>query len=475
MKTAIINGRVVTASETFDADVLIDGEKIVAIGTDLAGEADTVIDAAGKLLLPGGIDVHTHLDMPFGGTVSCDDFTTGHIAALHGGTTTHIDFSTQTRGESLQQGLDRWHAKANGKAVADYGFHMIITDAREDVIDEMDSLIEQGVTSFKLFLAYPDVLMVDDDTLYAVMEKASSNGGLVLIHAENGQVIDRLVKAAVAAGQNEPKYHAATRPAVLEGEATSRAITLANLAGAPLYVVHVTCEPAVRAIADARRNGQRVWGETCTQYFYLTEDNLAEPNFGGAKYVCSPPLRTKRDQEVLWDAVAKNDLQVVSTDHCPFNFAEQKRLGKDSFAAIPNGIPGIEERMSLLSQGVHDGHISWNRLVELSSTNPAKLFGLYGRKGAIAVGFDADIVLWDADSSKTWSDDNIHSAIDYTCYAGTTTQGLAHTVLRRGEVVIEGGEFIGQPGTGQFQKRDAFTYQHPHDNGAPVTQSLTTA
>lgn len=465
MKTAIVNGTVVTASETFQADLLIEDEKIVAIGRNLGSEADNVIDATGKLILPGGIDVHTHLDMPFGGTTSCDDFTSGHVAALHGGTTMHIDFATQTKGETLQQGLDRWHAKADGRAVADYGFHMVITDARPDVVEELDSMVEQGVTSFKLFLAYPDVLMVDDDTLYAVMERASGNGGLVLIHAENGQVIDRLVKAAVARGDNAPKFHASTRPAVLEGEATSRAITLANLAGAPLYVVHVTCEDAVNAIAAARLRGERVWGETCTQYLYLSEDDLASPGFEGAKFVCSPPLRTENDQEVLWGAISNNELQVVSTDHCPFRFADQKTLGKDSFAAIPNGMPGIEERMSLLSQGVHDGRLSWNRFVELTATNPAKIFGLYPRKGTVAVGADADLVVWDPDARHTWTADSIHSAIDYTCYEGRETLGYPTHVLSRGEVVVEANEFVGQAGRGKFQKRDPFAFTNPHDLG----------
>ena len=478
MKTAITGGTVVTAADTYEADVLVEDGRIVAIGEGLADGADTVVDATGRLVLPGAIDVHTHLAMPFGGTMSIDDFTTGHVAALHGGTTCHIDFVIQGKGQSLQEALDTWRAKANGKAVADYGFHMIITDARTEVIAEMDSMIEQGVTSFKLFLAYPNVLMVDDDTLYKVMERAGQNGGLVMIHAENGQVIDRLVGEALEAGNTDPGWHYRTRPAILEGESTGRAIALAQLAGAPLYVVHVTCEPAVDAITTAREKGWRVWGETCPQYLYLSQDDLDRPNFEGAKFVCSPPLRTERDQEVLWKAIAGDELSVVSTDHCPFNFDGQKDLGKDDFSKIPNGMPGIEERMSLLSTGVANGRLDWNRVVELTATAPAKLFGMYPQKGSVAVGGDADLVVWDPAARHTWTASDVHGANDYTCYEGMEVIGAATHVFSRGELVVDDGELTdaATPGRGKFVHRSTFQYSAPqHFAGAESARSLTQA
>jgi dihydropyrimidinase len=471
MKTAIVGGTVVTAAETFRADVLVEGERVVALGTDLAAQADRVVDAAGKLVLPGAIDVHTHLDMPFGGTTSCDDFTSGHVAALHGGTTMHIDFATQPKGGSLQDGLDAWRAKADGRAVMDYGFHMIVTDARPEVIEELDSMVEQGVPSFKLFLAYPGVFMVDDDTLFSVMEKAASNGGLVMMHCENGHVIDTLVQRAREAGDLRPGFHYRTRPSTLEGESTERAIALAKVADAPLYIVHVTCAEAVDAIARAREDGQKVWGETCIQYLYLTQDDLDREGFEGAKFVCSPPLRTTADQERLWEAIRRDELEVVSTDHCPFRFADQKTLGADDFSAIPNGLPAIEERMPLLGEGVHAGRLSVQRLVEVASTNPAKLFGCYPRKGTIAPGSDADIVVWDADLATTWSADTIHSAVDYTCFDGTTTRGGAVHVFSRGEQVVEDGHLTAAatPGRGRFVHRRRFEHDRPGVYTGPVT------
>jgi dihydropyrimidinase len=472
MKTVISGGTIVTASETYRADVLIEDERVVMVGTDLAHLAhlaDKVVDATGKLVMPGAIDVHTHLDMPFGGTNSCDDFTSGHVAALHGGTTMHIDFSTQPKGGSLQDGLDTWHAKADGRAVMDYGFHMIITDARPEVIEEMDSLVEQGVPSFKLFLAYPGVFMVDDDTLFSVMERAAGNGGLVMMHCENGNVIDTLVKRANDEGNTTPGWHYRTRPSTLEGESTERAIALAKVADAPLYIVHVTCAEAVEAIARAREAGQKVWGETCIQYFYLTQDDLDRPDFEGAKFVCSPPLRTKADQARLWEAIRRDELEVVSTDHCPFRFADQKVLGKETFSAIPNGLPAIEERMPLLSEAVHEGRLSVQRLVEVASTNPAKLFGCYPQKGTIAPGSDADIVVWDASHETTWSADTIHSAVDYTCFDGMTTRGGATHVFSRGTHVIEDGELTAEatPGRGKFVKRRRFEYSEPGQYNGP--------
>ena len=467
---AITGGTVVTASDMFRADVLVRDGKVAGIVTgDDGGQAAAdwpgeKIDATGKLVMPGGIDVHTHLSMPFGGTMSCDDFETGHVAARHGGTTMHIDFVIQAKGQSLQEALDTWRAKAEGSAVMDYGFHMIISDARPEVIAEMPKMVEQGVTSFKLFLAYPGVFMVDDDTLHSVMEQASSLDALVMMHCENGQVIDRLVQRALADGNTTPGWHYRTRPSQLEGEATARAVALAGLTDAPLYIVHVTCDEAVQAIRAGRAAGMRVWGETCTQYFHLTQDDLDRPGFEGAKFVCSPPLRTEHDQERLWEAVNDDTLSAVSTDHCPFRYEDQKVLGKDSFAAIPNGLPGIEERMSILSTGVRDGRLTWTRMVELAATNPAKLFGAYPRKGTVAVGADADIVVWDPEARHTWSADNIHSAVDYTCFEGMEVSGRATHVLSRGELVIADGERTDAmvAGRGEFVHRDTFTHRGPH-------------
>ncbi|MBC7461771.1 MAG: dihydropyrimidinase [Thermoleophilia bacterium] len=476
MRTVISGGTIVTAAETYRADVLIEGEHIARIGFDLAEEGDRVIDATGKLVMPGAIDVHTHLDMPFGGTTSCDDFTTGHLAALHGGTTMHIDFAQQPRGGSLQDGLDTWHGKADRRAVMDYGFHMIVTDARPEVIEELDSMVAQGVPSFKLFLAYPGVFMVDDDTLFAVMERAKGNGGLVMMHCENGVVIDHLVQRAIADGNTSPGWHYRTRPATLEGESTERAIALAKVAGAPLYIVHVTCTEAVEAIARAREAGQRVWGESCIQYFHHTQHDLDRPGFEGAKFVCSPPLRTEADQARLWEAIRRDELEVISTDHCPFRFADQKTLGADDFRAIPNGMPVIEERMSLLSTAVHDGHLSWNRLVEVASTNPAKLFGCYPQKGALVPGSDADIVIWDADAEYTWSVDRIHSAVDYTTFEGTPVRGIATHVFSRGELVIEDSEATdaATPGRGRFVHRRSFEHARPGEYFGPTATQETT-
>lgn len=455
MKTCVFGGTIVTASESYRADVLIDGETVIAVGKDLRDQADKLIDATGHFVLPGAIDVHTHLDMPFSGTTSCDDFYTGQRAALHGGTTMHIDFATQLKGGSLQDGLDLWKAKAEGKAIMDYGFHMVVTDARPEIVSELDSMVEQGVTSFKCFLAYPGALMVDDDALFAVMEQAAVNGGLVLIHAENGQVIDTLVQRAVNRGHTRPGYHYRTRPSALEGESTQRAIALAKVANAALYIVHVSCVEAADAIARARDSGQKVWGETCTHYLFLTQDELDRDGFDGAKFVCSPPLRTKFDQRRLWKAISQNELQVISTDHCPFNFESQKSLGRDNFALIPNGVPGIEERMSLLSQAVHEGNLSLQRLVQTTSTNPAKVFGCFPKKGTISAGSDADIVVWDFNQEVNWCRESVHSAIDYTCYDGMSTKGKALHVLSRGTHVIDHGKLTEHavPGRGQFVKR----------------------
>jgi len=466
MRTVISGGTVVTASDTYQADVLIEDEKIVSVGRGLSANTrvDARIDARGKYVIPGGIDVHTHLDMPFGGTVSSDDFFTGHRAAAFGGTTTHIDFAIQPKGATLRETLDMWQAKAKGKAAIDYGFHLAITDLPDSILDEIAQCPEWGVTSLKLFMAYKGALMVDDATLFRAMEQAAAHGLLIMVHAENGDAIDILVKQALAAGHTEPKYHALTRPPELEAEATNRAIRLAEVAGAPLYVVHVTNIGAVEAIRLARGRGKAIYGETCVQYFFFTKDDLARPGFEGAKWVCSPPYREKADQEALWQAVAINDLQVISTDHCPFWFAGGtngrpggKELGKGDFSKIPNGCPGIEDRMMVLyTAGVRGGHFSLNRWVELCCTNPAKFFGIYPQKGVIAPGSDADLVVWDPDATYTIRAASQHQRTDYNLYEGMKVTGMPSVVLSRGRVLVQDGAWKGEAGAGRFLRRQRF-------------------
>jgi len=465
VSTLIKGGTVVTASDTFAADVLIEGEQIVAVGQGLSG--NTVIDASGAYVIPGGIDVHTHLDMPFGGTVSSDDFFTGQRAAAFGGTTMHIDFAIQPRGATLRETLDLWHAKANGKAVIDYGFHVAITDLPDSVLDEMPRCVEYGATSMKLFMAYKGALQVDDMTLFRAMQQAARHRLLIMVHAENGDAIDVLIREAVAAGQLAPKYHALTRPPELEAEATARAVRLAEVAGAPLYVVHLTNAGALEAVRLARARGGagQIFAETCTQYFFFTKDDLAREGFEGAKWVCSPPFRSPHDQEALWQGVADNALQVVSTDHCPFWFQggiegrpAGKELGRESFAKIPNGCPGIEERMMLLyTYGVRTGRISLNRWVELCCTNPARLFGCYPRKGTLTPGADADIVVWDPEARRTLSAASLHQRTDYTLYEGWEVTGAPRVVLSRGRVIVEGDAWTGEAGAGRFVHRAPFS------------------
>ena len=457
MTTLIKNGRVITAEQDYIADIFIEKEKITTIGNNLKVNADTVIDAKNKYVIPGGIDVHTHLDMPFGGTTSSDNFETGTKAAAFGGTTSLIDFAIQPKGGSLHEGFDTWMAKAEGKATIDYSFHMIITDLPDKRLSEMDDLVKEGITSFKLFLAYPGVLMVDDATIYKAMLQTKKNGGLVCMHAENGMTIDIIVKQMVAEKKLAPKYHAISRPAAAEGEATNRAIALAEMAGTPVYIVHLTCNDALTKVSDARDRGLPAYAETCTQYLYLSMDDISKPGFEGAKYVFSPPVREKWHQEKLWAGLQQNDLQVVSTDHCPFNFKGQKELGKNDFTKIPNGGPGIENRVQLLYDGgVNEGRISLNRWVELISTAPAKLFGMYPRKGTIAVGSDADIVIWDPEKKLTISAKTHHMNVDYSMFEGKKIKGNAETVLSRGEVIVKDNKFKGKAGRGQFVKRAAF-------------------
>jgi dihydropyrimidinase len=458
MSLLIKGGRVVTAADDYVADVFVDDERISLIGEELDLQADRVIDAAGKYVLPGCIDPHTHLDMPFGGTVTIDDVESGQTSAAFGGTTCHVDFIIQPQGHTFGAAFEEWRGKANGKQMIDMGYHMAVTDLAEGgTLEELASLPEQGITSYKLFMAYKGALMVDDETLYRTMEVAAKTGALVMVHAENGDVIDVLVREALAAGHTEPLYHALTRPPEAEGEATNRAIQLAHLAGAPLYVVHVSCKEAVEPIALARERGWNVQGETCTQYFFTSLDDIAKPDFEGAKYVFSPPVRDKSNWDVLWNAVRTDALSVISTDHCAFRFDTQKTLGKDDFSKIPNGGPGLENRLQMIHEfGVRAGRISLNRMVELLATNPAKLFGLYPRKGTIAVGSDADIVIFDPENTTTISAKTHHSKVDYTLYEGTQVTGSPAVVLLRGHILVENGELVATPGIGRFVARARF-------------------
>jgi dihydropyrimidinase len=458
MSVLIKGGRVVTAADDYVADVFVDGERVTLIGESLDHEADRVIDAAGKYVLPGCVDPHTHLDMPFGGTVTVDDVQSGQTSAAFGGTTCHVDFCIQGKGQTFADALAAWHAKAEGKQVIDMGYHIAITDlSAPGALDELATLPDQGVTSYKLFMAYKGALQVDDETLFRSMEVAAGSGALVMVHAENGDAIDVLVKKALAEGHTEPRWHALTRPPETEGEATNRAVQLARVAGCPLYVVHVSCREAVEPIAAARAKGWDVWGETCTQYFFVDQTFLDAPEFEGAKYVYTPPPRERANQQVLWDAVRTDVLSAISTDHCAFLWDGQKTLGRDDFSKIPNGGPGIENRLQMIHQfGVREGRITLNRMVELLATNPAKLFGLYPRKGTLAVGSDADIVIFDPEKRVTISAATHHSKVDYNLFEGTEVTGTPEVVLLRGNVLVENGELVASPGIGRYVSRARF-------------------
>ena len=458
--TAIRNGTIVTAVDTYRGDVIIDDGKIVAVtlpGASMAMKVDREIDANGKFVMPGGIDAHTHMDMPFGGTTASDDFETGTIAAAHGGTTTIVDFAIQTKGKAIREGLDSWYAKAEGKAAIDYGFHMIVTDVNNSTLDEMNKVANEGVTSFKLFMAYPGVLYVDDGQIFRAMQRAKEIGGLICMHAENGIAIDVLIEQALARGETAPKYHSITRPQIAEAEGTHRAIRLAEMAGTPVYIVHLSAPRALDQVVQARDAGLPVFAETCPQYLFNSFDDLDRPGLEGAKFVCTPPLRPKEYQADIWRGLRTNDLQVVSTDHCPFCMKGQKELGKDSFAKIPNGMPGVETRMYLLwNGGVRTGKISMNRFVEITSTSPAKIFGLYPHKGTIAPGADADLVVWDGEKEHVLSEKTLHMRVDYSPYEGQVVRGAATHVFSRGELVVENGKFLGKAGRGKFVKRSTF-------------------
>jgi dihydropyrimidinase len=458
MSVLIKGGRVITAADDYVADVYAEDETITLIGESLDMSADKVIDATGKYVLPGLVDPHTHLDMPFGGTVTIDDVESGQTAAAFGGTTTHVDFIIQPQGSSFADALADWREKANGKQVIDMGYHMAVTDLHDGgSLEELAALPDEGITSYKLFMAYKGALMVDDETLFRTMEVAAETGALVMVHAENGDAIDVLVKKALAEGKTEPRYHALTRPPETEGEATNRAIQLARVAGAALYVVHVSCKEAIEPIELAREKGWDVWGETCTQYFFVDYSFLERPNFEGAKYVYTPPPRAKENQEHLWNAVRTDTLSVISTDHCAFLWDGQKTLGKDDFSKIPNGGPGLENRLHMIHEfGARSGRISLNRMVELLATAPAKLFGLYPKKGTIAVGSDADLVVFDPERKHTITAATQHSKTDYNLYDGTEVTGSPEVVLLRGNVLVEGDELVAAPGVGRYVPRARF-------------------
>lgn len=468
-KVLITGGTVVTATGRSAADVLVDGEKIVAVlepgstllGFDVAANVDTVIDATGKYVIPGGIDAHTHFELPFGGTAASDSFETGTRAAAWGGTTTVIDFAVQATGQRIEDGLAAWHAKAAGNCAIDYGFHQIVGGVDEAALKAMGMLVDEGITSYKMFMAYPGVFYADDAQILKAMQKAGETGLLTMMHAENGPAIDVLAEQLVAQGKTDPYYHGIARAWQLEEEATHRAIMLANLTGAPLYIVHMSAKQAVEQLAWARDKGQNVFGETCPQYLYLSlEEQLGAEGFEGAKWVCSTPLRSREEghQDHMWQALRTNDLQMVSTDHCPFCMKGQKDLGVGDFRKIPNGIGSVEHRMDLLYQGVVTGRITLERWVELTSTTPARMFGLYGRKGVIQPGADADIVVYDPKGHTSISVETHHMNMDYSAWEGYEIDGHVDTVLSRGKLVIDGNEYLGAKGDGKYLKRGLTQY-----------------
>ncbi len=465
-RTLIKDGTVVTASDTFAADVWIEHGKIAGLTHPsqraALGGAETTIDAHGKYVIPGGIDCHTHMDLPFGGTTASDDFDTGTVAAAHGGTTTIVDFAIQSKGSSMRAGLDTWFAKAEGKAAIDYGFHMIMTEANPSTLEDMAALVREGITSFKMFMAYPGVFLVDDQQIFRAMLRAGELGALITMHAEIGLPIDVLVQRALAAGHTAPVYHALTRPEVAEATGTERAIALAEMAKVPVYMVHLSAQRALERVMEARDRGLPAYAETCPQYLFCSEDDLrGDPGdeWKGAGYVCTPPLRPRHHHDHLWRGLANHDLQVVATDHCPFCMKDQKELGRGDFSKIPNGMPGVETRLHLLWEGVREKKISINRFVEITSTAPAKIFGMYGKKGTLAVGADADVVVWDPNREKILGKDTLHMRVDYSPFEGRRVSGSPAAVLSRGELIVEHDRWVGKhkQGRGQFVRRGTFS------------------
>jgi dihydropyrimidinase len=454
----IKGGTVVTAADTYVADLAISKGKIAAVGA-VESEGAKVVDARGQIVIPGGIDVHTHFDMPFMGATTADDFSTGSTAAVFGGTTSVIDFAIQKKGEQLRTAFDTWQEKAQGKSAVDYAFHMIVTDLPEKNVPEMDKMVDEGVSSFKLFMAYPGIFMSDDATIFRALQRTKENGGMICMHAENGGVIDVLVQKALAEGRIEPKYHALTRPMSAEAEATRRAIALAEMAGVPIYFVHLSAGDAMDEVRRARERGLPVFAETCPQYLYLSYEDYERPGFEGAKFVMSPPLRPKGNEERLWRGLARNDLQVVSTDHCSFCMKAPrgqkigKELGKKDFSKIPNGAPGVETRMLLLWDAVSKGRITANRFVDITSTTPAKLFGLYPRKGHLSPGADADVVTIDPRKKHTFTLKNLHANVDYNPYEGKTVDGEITNVFVRGVQMVSGDKMTGKLSHGRFLRR----------------------
>jgi dihydropyrimidinase len=470
MTILIKNGSVVTPQGIHAADVLLDGERIAAVfepgsttlGSNIEANADRVFNAAGKYVIPGGIDAHTHMELPFGGTFASDTFDTGTRAAAWGGTTTIIDFAVQTFGQRVQDGFNAWQEKARGNCHIDYAFHQIIGGVDDDSLKAMDELVNEGVTSFKLFMAYPGVFYSDDGQILRAMQTAVNNSSMIMMHAENGMAIDVLVAQALAEGKTDPKYHSLTRPWETEAEATNRSIMLARMTGAPLYIVHMSAKQAVKVLQEAKDEGWNVFGETCPQYLYLSlEDHLSQPGFEGAKWVCSTPLRSKAEEhhDELWKYLRTDDLSIVSTDHCPFCFKEQKELGVGNFSKIPNGIGSVEHRMDLIYQGVVDGKISLERWVEICSTTPARMFGLYPQKGVIAPGSDADIVIYDpAGRTEIGYEKTHHMNMDHSAWEGFVIDGHVDTVISRGRVVIDDNAYLGEKGHGRYLKRGPSQY-----------------
>ncbi len=458
MRTLITNGTVVNADVSTQADVLVDGEQIVAVGRGLAGSdlgagAERTVDASGKYVIPGAIDVHTHMELPFGGTFAKDTFETGSRAAAFGGTTTILDFAVQSKGKSLREGLETWMAKAEGNATVDYGFHMIMSDVTPGSLAEMDELVNEGITDFKLFTAYPGVFLSDDGAIFRAMQQTEKNGGLIMMHAENGPVIDVVAAELVDEGKTDPYWHGVARYPIFEGEATNRVIRLAEAAHVPVYIVHLSARDALEAVQSARARGTAAFAETCPQYLFLSLDDMGN-GFEGAKFICSPPLRPKDHWQPLWQGLLKDDLQLVSTDHCPFDFHGQKDLGVGDFRKVPNGLPGVEDRVDLMHDGgVVSGQMTPERWVEVISAAPARMFGLAGVKGVVAPGADADLVVYDPARRHTISASTHHMDVDYSCYEGRSVVGGSDLVMSRGRVIVDNGQWQGEKGWGKFLRR----------------------